>query len=507
MKHVISLTERLNVEKKFNKTKELNEIKIPNFASNLLDGAAGLVIAGFGTKIVGAVQTFLGNFIGKKFRLPVKQFYDQMKYNLENDVSIGAGDATKLTDLQKVYDEFERLIQNQMSNVKSRSSLFSYLSRSPLKKPVLKKTQLKQNRDVDIFNILNTGDPKKLENVLKKNLDTNNEKIIKTTLRTIIRELHPPKSVKPQNYSQREKVAGFVLLKKYNIETYKYLKIGDKEYTDLRSYIIALMELSTTNKKELEELDKKIKDKFGDVDYSFIKKDTSRVSTANKSNFSWLESKLISDYLIPRLEKILKLRDNAIESVKKGGINVFKTRQEKLNSPKQKENFIKKNIKSDKRSYFYYKGEVVNSDVLGTLMAVSPVEGSASKFIKSLKNGYVEIDFIFDDLEIEGTSLGRSKESAESYVENETRIGAEVSAKILIRDLLVFFQILFGNARINLLKIIRSANKYKDYYTFGNSKGKGGEEETTTVKRGPGRPKKGQTDGYVPGGFNSSSLF
>lgn len=550
---MINLNSRVNVQRLLENKKVLSysdkeliseqfgvyESGIRGFAYNILDVGAGLLLSSFKTKIVGALQKAIAPYVGKQFRLPVSAFVDKVKYNNQNGV--GVDEKTPQNELIKAYDEIERLIQRQMENVKSRGSVFAYLNRihkkgnSGLSKTSLDQSKLKKvsnisfggkegkifNKDgIDLFDLINKKDPKNLEKALKNVIKGDSEEAINSKIQKIIK--HRESLPNDDTSDQKEGV----LLKKYDINNYKNIEIGGKRYTDLRSYIIALLELSAVDKRDMDKLEKKVSSLFGNnVDIEFL--GTERISTLGKGSYSWVESQLIARWLVKRFLKLLKLRDDAIMTIKAKGSSAFKTKKEKMDirkqdiergkiSPKKpfspegdpnitgtkkkySYNFIKgNNKKTPQTSSFYYKGKQITNDVVGVLEGVGLVDGSAIEYLKRLKKGWVDIDIMFSSMRIENTNISiDTKDKEGDFVESEV-----INAKIKISDILLFFQNIIKNTSFNLLRIIKNSSTVVDNLDPRKNK----------EERKPGRPssqskKDERMRAYNKGGFKGTDIF
>ena len=508
-KTILSFDDKMRIEEQF----LLQERGIPSFAFNLLDSGAALLISSFGTKIVGAVKGILSKYVGKQFRLPVSAFHKNVNYSKQHGPT-SMGDNDDIEQLVKIYDEIERLIIKQMQNIKGRGSLFAYLNKVNTSDTYLglKKNSLDSKKLLNtgtgniktsgnLFDVINQKNPEKLTQILKGVITGEDQEAINNKISNIVKKKENIKSKGEALDLSRQ------ILAKYDINTYKNLELGGKKYTDLKQYILSLMDLAATNDRELKALSKQIKAEFGGEKVWRFSADEERVKTAHKSNFSWIESRTISKYLVPRLKKILKLRDDAIRNMKLG--DNFKTRDEKIKDRKsgkkaepKKETSTKKN-----KSQFFIDGKEIVGDVVGELMSVSPVDGSAKKFMAELKKGYVSIDFIFSSLRVEGSSISHSGKEDDSDEDMTTKEGVFVNAKIALRDVLMFFQKLLNNTKINLIKIIKVA---KNVNGATNSNGEPIKKSKPSGK-GPGRPSKqdqfkNDALNFKPGGFQGSDI-
>jgi len=505
-KKVLSITEKERITRDF----ELNERGITSFAWGLLDSGAGLVLAGFGTKIISAISGVLRGSVGKKFRLPVSAFSTQVKFNSDNNIT-GSGDKTEVNDFIEVYNKIEELIEAQVSLVANKNSIFAYLNRIRRSNPLLKKAEVNVNiatakspkfspdgktmqKEPDIYDLINTKDPKDIEKILKVAMKKNDKAIIDTKVIDIMKKIKEGKD---------DQLANATMLKKYDINTYKTIEIGGKKFTDLRSYIAALMELSAVNKGDIEELDKNIATKFPNFDNSNspMKGDKTRVTTVSNSNYSWMESRLIAGYLQNRYINLLKIRNNRINAIKAQGKSSFKSRADR--------DIIRKQEKNKPLSSFYYDGKPISDDVVGELVSVSPINGSAKEFLQALKKeSRIKVEFIFKNLSINGASTKTEDTDQENDKEELTQ-GNIVSAEIAMSDLLLFFQKITGNLRINLLKIIKTSrdrvNDFTDYRPQNKDK-KDTDRETRPVGR-PTKDSKDRRKEYKIGGFSGGDVF
>lgn len=517
-KKILSFSDKELIEEKF----ALNLQGITAFAGNILDSASGLLIKTFGTKIVGAFHAAVGPNFGRVFTLPVETF------NREVEMTSNLRSSTD-QDLIKVYDDIEDKINKQMANIKSRGSLFAYLNSIKTSKPylgILKgkintdkiptinkkinfstnkvdgKTITTMDKGVDLIDLINKG-PKALNKALNTALNVKDEAAKKVTIDQIIKAKEKIKSK-----GELDELTA-TLLDKYNINNYKTINIGGKLYTDLDKYIVSLLHLSTTNKEDLKDLGSTIKDKLGqEISWDFLD-DGKSVSTARKSNFSWVESQAISSLLIPRFITFKKMRDKAVQDIKRDPDSFvpskdrFDDKGKKKNrfpgtvEPKRKESNIILYEDTYNVTSFSIGTETIKNDVVGKLISIAPIDGSAKEFIRRLAKGQIAIDFIFDQARV-----GSKKYDTEEDKEADTIKGVFVSAKIHYKDLLIFFQKIMNKTNIDLISIIKRARNVNKAETKDG-------EEIVNPKRPVGRPKKNRmNDGPVTvGGFRGSGIL